>query len=480
MTSPSATEAFPPLHELFVRRAFDGVGFSPSVANAYRALLRDAHRSLDDAGVPADNRRTWILPGRIEVLGKHVDYAGGRSLLCTAERGIVLVARRRDDRVAVLRDARRREAVTIAFDAPARGPSPWAVYPRTVLRRLVSNFGSAVRGADIGLASNLPSAAGVSSSSALTVGLTLAFTALSDLAELPAWRTTIVDRTALAGYIGALENGTDFGALAGERGVGTMGGAQDQTAILCSEPGRLEMFRWAPVTYERSVPWQSDYAFVIGVSGVTAAKSGAAKDRYNRAARTAHRLVDSWNRHGGAAASTPARTLREAFEAAAGGGVTRVPSVLVDAARAGADHEFTAHDLVARLEQFFEETFVIVPRAADALAAGDVAAFGSLVDRSQGGAERALENQIAETVHLARYARDLGARAASAFGAGFGGSVWAMVPTGDAERFAARWRERYLRTHGQASHRAQFFTTQPTAPALEVLDADAATGRSTG
>ena len=108
----------------------------------------------------------------------------------------------------------------------------------------------------------------------------------------------------------------------------------------------------------------------------------------------------------------------------------------------------------------------------DALANGDVKRFGALVDRSQGGAERALENQIAETVHLARYARELGADAASAFGAGFGGSVWAMVPLSDAERFATRWRERYLRTHGSASHRSQFFTTRPSSPAFELVDDD--------
>jgi galactokinase len=162
--------------------------------------------------------------------------------------------------------------------------------------------------------------------------------------------------------------------------------------------------------------------------------------------------------------------VREAFEAASNGLVTQVPSVLVDAARAGADHEFTASHLIARLEQFFEETFVIVPHAADALANNDVPQFGALVDRSQGGAERALENQIAETVHLARYARDLGAHAASAFGAGFGGSVWAMVPASEAERFASRWRERYVRTHASAARRALFFPTRPSAPACEIVD----------
>jgi galactokinase len=259
----------------------------------------------------------------------------------------------------------------------------------------------------------------------------------------------------------------DFGVLSGERGVGTLGGAQDQTAILCSARGQLEVFSWAPVTYERSVPWPASHVFVVGVSGVVASKSGAARDRYNRAARTAHRLVDAWNATGGA----PVRTLRDAFLAAAGDApLDEVPEALARAAAAAGDAEFTAAHLVGRLGQFYDETFVIVPQAAEALARGDLVTFGRLVDKSQAGAERALENQIAETVHLHRYARELGAAAASAFGAGFGGAVWAMVPAAEAERFIGRWRERYLRAHPNAAHRAQFFTTVPSPPAFELLD----------
>lgn len=452
--------------DLLVRRSVAAAGFPPVVADAYRALIHNAHQVLDDAGVPHDARRVWIVPGRIEVLGKHVDYAGGRSLLCTVERGIVIAARKRDDRQILLRDARRREAIVLSLDSSSRGAVPWAIYPRTVVSRLQRNFGDGIGGADFALASNLPPAAGVSSSSALTVGLTLALATLFDLPSHPRWALALPDRSALAGYIGALENGMDFGELTGEKGVGTMGGAQDQTAILCSEPGRLQLYSWAPVRFERWVPWPSTHTFIVGVSGVVAAKTGGAKERYNRAARTAHRLVDAWNATGAA----PARTLRDAFLAAAGDApLDEVPSALIDAARSAATAEFPASHLIGRLGQFFDETFVIVPRAADALARGDLGDFGRLVDMSQAGAERALENQIAETVHLQRYARELGATAASAFGAGFGGAVWAMVPTAEAERFAARWREKYLRVHHGAARRALFFTTAPSMPAFEVL-----------
>ncbi len=473
------------LTPVLLRQPLGAAGTPPEVVARWEALLTEAHRALDDAGVPADGRRAWCLPGRIEVLGKHVDYAGGRSLLCTVERGIVVVARGRDDRRVVLRDGHRREALELPLDHRGRSHVPWAVYPQTVVRRLVRNFGSRVQGCDLALASNLPSAAGVSSSSALTVGLTLAVAGVSHLHEHPWWKGAIPDRGALAGYLGALENGGDFGILRGDRGVGTMGGAQDQTAILCSRPGTLEQFQWAPVHHERSVPWPASHRFVVAVSGVVAAKTGAAKARYNRASRTAQQLVTAWNAHarahqlGGAA-----RTLREAFEEAAGGAdaasrLDHVPAVLVQAAEAGATDEFSAAHLTARLRQFFDETWRWVPQAAEALATLSAAPtgqgtawrdFGDAVAASQRGAEAALENQVPETVALVRLARELGAEGASAFGAGFGGSVWAAVPAASAERFAAEWRRRYLAAFKARARKAHVLITAPGVPAFEVTD----------
>ncbi len=454
-----------PLQTTLVRCPLDAAGLSPDVLSRYRKLLGDAHRALDDGNVPKDARREWIIPGRVEVLGKHVDYAGGRSLLCTVERGIALVARPHAQRSLVVRDARRREAISISFAESMHGSLPWAVYPRTVVRRLVHNFGDVLQGCDLSLASNLPSASGLSSSSALTVGLTVALAALADLPSRAEWSASIPDRVHLAGYVGALENGADYGALLGERGVGTMGGAQDQTAILCCGSGQLDVFGWAPVQHEETVPWPAEYVFVIGVSGVVAAKTGAARDRYNRVARTAHRLVAAWNASGGGTA----RTLREAFvEAAAGTAITGVPDALLAAAYAGADDEFSAATLAARLTQFYDEVFTYVPGAARALANGELGAFGDVVAASQAGAERALGNQIPATTALVALANELGAVAASAFGAGFGGSVWAMVRRDEAERFTSVWRDRFSRGRTGQLGRTHFFVTAPSVPAFEV------------
>ena len=127
---------FPGLDHTVVTAHLDHTGFPQDVLDRYQRLIRDADRALDDAQVPRDGRRRWIIPGRIEVLGKHVDYAGGRSLLCTVERGIVLVAAPRDDRRVVLRDAKRRESKVVDLDATAadtQASLPWSIYPRTVV-----------------------------------------------------------------------------------------------------------------------------------------------------------------------------------------------------------------------------------------------------------------------------------------------------------------------------------------------------------
>src|SRR3954470_3013983 len=52
----------------------------------------------------------WV-PGRIEFLGKHTDYAGGRSLVCAVVRGFVVAAAARDDRLVRITDAVSNEQV---------------------------------------------------------------------------------------------------------------------------------------------------------------------------------------------------------------------------------------------------------------------------------------------------------------------------------------------------------------------------------
>jgi galactokinase len=112
---------------------------------------------------------------------------------------------------------------------------------------------------------------------------------------------------------------------------------------------------------------------------------------------------------------------------------------------------------------------VLIPDAVDALRRGDLAALGTTVDLSQLLAERMLGNQVPETAALARLARELGAVAASAFGAGFGGSVYAVVPEEQAAAFMTNWSHDYLARFPHRRESARFFETRlgPPLTAIE-------------
>jgi len=429
----------------------DASGLRAGAAASKHALFARARAALGQQD-PAPEA-AFFVPGRIEVLGKHTDYAGGRSLLCAAEQGFCLVARARSDRrvTVVNADTGDRAALDLSPDLqPVLGH--WSNYPATVLRRVARNFPDAATGADIAFASDLPPASGMSSSSAFMVAVFLAVAALNQLDRTSAYRAAIGHPADLAGYLGTVENGRTFGPLPGDTGVGTFGGSEDHTAILCCRASTLGQYRFAPVQFERDVAMPAGHVFAVAFSGLLAEKTGAALATYNRASRSAARVLQIWRDTSGRRVSTLEAAVVEDDGAA---GAIRA------AIAAAGDEEFGADLLRKRFDQFVLESRTIVPGAGDALRDGDLGRFGVLVDRSQQAVEDWLGNQVPETAWLAREARRLGAAAASAFGAGFGGSVWAMVAEGRSEDFRREWRRAYERAHPEAAARAVFFETAP-------------------
>jgi galactokinase len=399
----------------------------------------------------------WV-PGRIEFLGKHTDYAGGRSLLCLVERGIRMSATSRRDDIVRVRDARSNETVECRFDPGiARPRGHWANYPFTVVRRLARDFPDARAGADLTFENSLPIAAGMSSSSALVVAVFMALAAVNELSDRQAYRENIQTPEDLAEYIGCIEGGYPFRSFVGDEGVGTLSGCEDQTAMICGRAGELVRYTFCPVRFDGRVALPRDHRFVIATSGVVAEKTSSALEKYNALSRRARAAAAAWRQVSGGTEETLADAI-----ARAGGDAVREAI-----GRANIDG-YTSRELKDRFDQFREESEVIVPAVTAALERGDLAELGRLIDRSQHGAETLLGNQISETISLARSARDLGAVAASAFGAGFGGSVWALVRDADVEPFIERWRETYLQTFPAHRLAAQFFATRAGPPASQL------------
>lgn len=405
-------------------------------------LIAAARREL-----PSNARAYWV-PGRIEVFGKHTDYAGGRSLLCAVERGFALVAAPRRDARVTMQDVGRKESAEFVMSGDLVPPSgEWANYPMVVARRLVRNFG-ALHGADIAFGSDLPIASGLSSSAALVTAVFLALADVNDLSSRPAFTQAIRGPEQLAEYLGCVENGYPFGGLAGDVGVGTFGGSEDHTAILNARPDALVQYSFSPVRFEGAIPLPAGHVFAIAYSGVIAEKTGGALQHYNALSRSATAVLEAWRRATGRNDPTLAAALAAVPDAP-----VQIRPLL---------GEVILRD---RFEQFLEESTEVIPKAAAALAAGDLGQFGKLADYSMDLATRLLGNQVAETVYLAREARRLGAVAASAFGAGFGGSVWALAPAADAERLSRAWSDAYRRAFPASAARASFFVTRAGPPA---------------
>jgi len=379
-----------------------------------------------------------FVGGRIEFLGKHTDYGGGRSLVCAIDKGFTVESNPTENGLVKIVNKDSDEVITFPLDENLTIQSNhWANYPQTVAKRAAKNFKSQkLNGVEIKFTSNLPQAAGVSSSSALIVATFLALSKAANLTQFEEYQNNISDKFALGNYLGCVENGYDFRDLKGNKGVGTFGGSQDQTAIICGKENQISQFSFCPVRHEGDFPLSRDYRFVIAASGVIAEKTGAALTKYNRLSLMSQEIIKKFDQK---------LSLAQVIEKY---GLEKVKAKL------------ESQDLVNRLTQFYLESYEIIPQVSALLAEQKIEYIGDLIDKSHRNADEMLGNQTVETNFLQETARKFGAIASSAFGAGFGGSVYALVRTTMANNFMEVWREQYLNRF--AHLKPEFFITKPS------------------
>ncbi len=377
-----------------------------------------------------------FIAGRIEFLGKHTDYCGGRSLVCAIDKGFSVSFVPNDNSLVDIVNEDTDEVITFSLDENLSiRENHWANYPQTAAKRIAKNFKSKkLQGVNINFSSNVPQAAGVSSSSAFIVATFAAISEVNDLPKFEEYENNISDKFALGNYLGCIENGYDYGDLKGTKGVGTFGGSQDQTAIICCKENYLSRFSFCPVRHEGDFALPENLVFVIASSGVFAEKTGAAKDRYNRLSLMSQEIAQKFD------GSLSLAQVVEKF------GFEEVKEKL------------ESPELVNRLTQFYVESYEIIPQVSEYLKSGYIERAGNLIDKSHRNADELLGNQTPETNYLQANARELGAIAASAFGSGFGGSVYALVEKDDAEKFLEAWCENYIKKFPRRN--SEFFITK--------------------
>ncbi len=173
---------------------------------AYQALLRHAAEVLGQ-DVPVFLVRA---PGRVNILGRHIDHQGGNCNLMAIDREILLAVHpRQDDRVCLYNSEEGRFATRhfAISDLLERLPwddwmslvnssqlmemvlaadGDWSQYVQAAVLRLQHKFSSLrLRGLDIVVNGNIPIRAGLSSSSALVVASAGATVAANSLEVLP-------------------------------------------------------------------------------------------------------------------------------------------------------------------------------------------------------------------------------------------------------------------------------------------------------
>ncbi|WP_405871996.1 galactokinase [Streptomyces sp. NBC_00005] len=161
----------------------------------------------------------WSAPGRVNLIGEHTDYNDGFVMPFALPHTAVAAVSRRTDGVLRLHSADVEGGVVeLRLDAlTPESDRNWTAYPAGVVWAL-REAGHAVTGADVHLASTVPSGAGLSSSAALEVVVALA---LNDLYELglQRWQLARLCQRAENVYVGAPT------------------GIMDQTASACCEQG---------------------------------------------------------------------------------------------------------------------------------------------------------------------------------------------------------------------------------------------------
>ncbi len=349
-------------------------------------------------------------PGRVDLIGTHVDYNEGLVLPAAISRYAWVAARPRNDRLVVIDSLDMHERITFSLDSMETRtllggePMPvWAQYAAGVAWALEES-GLRLTGCDLAITGEVPVGAGLSSSAAVEVAYAHAWTYLIGWAG---------DRMQLAQWCQRAEN----------QYVGVNSGLMDQFSSTFGQSGHALLLDCRSLDWE-AVPLSDRVALVVADTGT---RRTLAASHYNTRRAECEQAVASLK-----TALPEIRSLRdvsiEAFQ---------VHSHLVpQPARDRAQHVI--------------EEIARVAEAAEALRHGDVGRLGALMDASQISSRDLFAASGPALDAMWEASQGHPARLGGRFlGAGWAGCLIFLVEAAGSHDFAARTAERYRRQTGQ-------------------------------
>lgn len=307
--------------ELFRRDSPDLDRYLASIYGSDPGFLTDrrkAYLSLLEAFVERyDATRPVVLaraPGRVNLMGRHVEHRGGNINVISINREIICAAAPRSDDVVELSSLQPgfgstsfsvgdflsmldwQEWIDFVDSGDVQrlvleSKGHWENYVKAAVLRLQHRFPEQkLGGMDMVFDGNIPIAAGLSSSSAVVVATAEAAIAVNDLVVSP----------------------QDFVDLCGEGEwfVGSRGGAGDHAAMKFGTRGSVSQIGFFPFEFRRSIPFPEEYRLVIADSHVKASKATNAKDLFNQRIAEYEYALDLF-RHYNPAATTAVHRIRD-------------------------------------------------------------------------------------------------------------------------------------------------------------------------
>jgi galactokinase len=320
----------------------------------------------------ADPYVVGSAPGRVNLIGEHLDYNGGRSLPIALEVRTFAAAAPRADGLLVVESLQTEGRVEVPVDALDDRVQGWAAYVAGVVWAL----GLGDTGYSILVDGQVPTGAGLSSSAALECAVAMG------LRELAGSSASLAELVAAC-------------VRAENEYVGANTGSMDQTVALFAEPGHALLIDFATGA-NRPVPWHPPGELLVIDT------------------RATHALVDG----------EYADRRKRCEEAAAELGVVHL-------AQADPEQVGLLTDLVTRRRAHHVVTeYARVVEAEQALRIGDWEELGRLMTASHASLRDDYEVSVPELDVAVEAALEAGALGARMTGGGFGGSAIALVPPG--------------------------------------------------
>ncbi|MCY3698703.1 MAG: galactokinase [Gemmatimonadetes bacterium] len=355
-------------------------------------------------------------PGRINLIGEHIDYNGLPVLPMALDRHVNV------DFEAVAHSTVELEGDSVhgsfAFrldrttESAPRGH--WSNYVRAAARGLLDHGVELRRGIRGTVTGTVPVAEGLSSSSALVVASALALLHANEAQ---------VEALELAALLARAE-----------RYVGLQGGGMDQAASLCGKEGHALRIDFGPLRVT-PVPVPEGWRWVVASSLARAEKAGAVRELYNeRRAQCAEALE---------------RVGRTSWLEVVEADEDEFASILAGARKS------LPLTLSRRFRHVASEGRRVI-EAERALRGDNMAAFGRLMNESHASLRDDFGVSTQALDEIVGVARDAGAAGARLTGAGFGGCAVALCRASEAKGVIEALIDRFYAPRGGVDRRALF------------------------